>query len=253
MIEIEQRALGALEQHVGAGDDLVGHEAAGVADVGAQALPGGDRVVDPLIDLGGGGRDAAEVHDHRHQLVEVGRHQLAQALAAEQIADAHAAATGLGLVGRADAAPGGADGALATLAHLLDALVVRQDHVGVLPDQQLAAREEPTPGQLGDLVEQRVRIDHHAVAEHARLAGVTHPGRHQMRHELLPVDDQRVPGVGTAAETHDGVGGLGVQVHHLALALVAPLGADHDHDGHRRLLGCTAENMTITAPPRSRR
>ena len=167
------------------------------------------------------------------------------------IAHADAAAAGLGLVRRPDAAPGGADGAgaagRAILAQPVEQLVVRQDHVGALPDEQLVAGEQALGPALGDLALERGRVDDHALAEHAALAGVQDARRNEVGHQLLAVDDQRVAGVGPAAVADHRVGGLGVQVHDLALAFIAPLGADHDHDGHRRLLG-----SLLTAPPARR-
>ena len=48
VIEVEQAALRAFEQHVLAGGDRVRDVAAGIAGVHAQLLAGGERVVDPL-------------------------------------------------------------------------------------------------------------------------------------------------------------------------------------------------------------
>ena len=51
---------------------------------------------------------------------------------------------------------------------------------------------------------------------------------HEVEDHLLVADDERVARVGAAAVAHDRVGLRGEQIHDLALALVAPLGA-HDH------------------------
>ena len=51
-------------------------------------------------------------------------------------------------------------------------------------------------------------------------------------HSSLAAHD-RVPGVVAALKAHDGVGVLGEQVGDLALALVAPLGADYHDPGIR--------------------
>ena len=87
--------------------------------------------------------------------------------------------------------------------------------------------------QLGDLLEEHLGIDHHAVAEHAPLAAAAQDARRdEVRDQLLPVDDERVAGVGAAAVAEDDVGELGVEIDDLAFAFVAPLGADDHHIGH---------------------
>ena len=84
-----------------------------------------------------------------------------------------------------------------------------------------------------DLLEQRVRIDHHAVAQHARLAGMADTGGHEVGDELLAVDHERVAGIRSAAVAHDDIGALGEQIDDLALALITPLSADDDDDRHQ--------------------
>ena len=88
--------------------------------------------------------------------------------------------------------------------------------------------------QLVELVGQHLGVDHHAVADHAQLAGVQDPRGHQVELPRLAVADDRVAGVVAALKAHDGIGPLGEQVGDLSFSLVAPLGADdHDsrHDG----------------------
>ena len=80
-----------------------------------------------------------------------------------------------------------------------------------------------------DLGGQHLRVDHDAVADDARLAGVEDPARDQVELPRLALAHDRVPGVVAALEADDRVGPLGEQVDDLPLALVAPLGA-HDHD-----------------------
>ena len=50
-----------------------------------------------------------------------------------------------------------------------------------------------------------------------------------MQRGLHAVDHQRVAGVVAALEAHHALWHLGQPVDQLALAFVAPLGADHDH------------------------
>ena len=113
----------------------------------------------------------------------------------------------------------------------VDLAMQRQDHVRVLADDEVAiVTEEAALLALGDLLEQHLGIDDHAVAEHAALAAAAqHARRDEVRDKLLPVDDERVAGVGAAAVADHDVGELGVEVDDLAFAFVAPLGAD-DHD-----------------------
>ena len=76
-----------------------------------------------------------------------------------------------------------------------------------------------------------------------------------MELELLAVADDRVAGVVAALEAHDRVGALGEQVGDLALALVAPLGADYDESRHNdrrlcRLLGADRARLLARGPGR---
>ena len=52
-------------------------------------------------------------------------------------------------------------------------------------------------------------------------------GRQQRELVGDAVDDQRVAGIVAALEAHDDIGALRQPVDDLALALIAPLGADH--------------------------
>ena len=82
-------------------------------------------------------------------------------------------------------------------------------------------------------------LDQHLGVEHARPAPSTQSGArpedaagHQPQLVGLVAQHQRVPGVVAALVAGDHVGPLGQQVDDLALALVAPLGADDDRAGH---------------------
>ena len=90
----------------------------------------------------------------------------------------------------------------------------------------------PWPRSFAISVDEVMRVEHDAVADDRQLAG-PHDARGQQRQLVdLVADDERVAGVVAALEAHHDVG-LGRQpVDDLALALVAPLGADHHHVGH---------------------
>ena len=149
----------------------------------------------------------------------------------EQVLDPDADPGDLVAVRRADAAPGGPDPGRAQVA-LDDAVqrpVVRHDQVGVGREQQ-PRTGHPALGQPVDLGEQHLRVDDHAVADHRNAAWGEHPGRHQVQRELPAIrENHRVARVVAALIPHDIVDPLTEQVRDLALALVAPLGAD-EHD-----------------------
>ena len=154
-----------------------------------------------------------------------------------EIADAHAAARDLVLVGRTDAARGRADLALAAprFAEQVELAVVRQDEVRLVADHQPVADGDAGALELVDLGEQRLRIDDHAVADDAGDAVVQDAGRQQAQHELAPVGVDGVPGIVTALVAGDD-GKIGrEQVDDFALAFITPLGAEH-RDVHKRLI-----------------
>ncbi len=106
----------------------------------------------------------------------------------------------------------------------------RQDQRGIFGDAQIVRRHcNALLLERVDFLEQRVRIDHHTIADHRELALAHHAGRQQRQFVGLAVDHQRVAGVMATLEAHDDVGLLGEPVDDLAFALVAPLRADH-HD-----------------------
>ena len=99
-------------------------------------------------------------------------------------------------------------------------------------DSLMSRRERTsTPMRLEplDLAQQVRRVDHHAVADVAGHA-LAHDARwDQLQRRLDALDDQRVAGVVAALEAHHALRVVGQPVDDLALAFVAPLGADHDH------------------------
>ena len=84
-----------------------------------------------------------------------------------------------------------------------------------------------------DLLEQHRQVDHDAVADDRRAAGREDAAGQQVQGVLLVADDDGVAGVVAAVELDDVVDAAAEQVGRLALALVAPLGADDDDRGHR--------------------
>ncbi len=177
------------------------------------------------------------------QRVVVGQQPRDLAVERRQVGEIHhadGAAADLVLVGGADAAHRRADlgaGRRAVLAQARRVRGGRKDQRRVLGDAQVVAGDDDALLAQGrDLLHQMVRVDHDAVADDRQLAGA-HDARGQQR-ELVgdAVDDERVAGVVPALEAHDDVRLDGQPVDDLALAFVAPLGADDDHVRH----GCFA-------------
>ena len=195
----------------------------------------------------------------QQQLVELHRHGLRLG----QVADADGAAGDLVLIGRADAAAGGADLRVAArrLARAVDGRMQRQDQRCAL--SAIRSRSGPTARPCACTraisASSASGIDHHAVADDAELAA--HQARRQQRELVgLVADHQRVAGIMAALEAHDDLGATGEPVDHLALALIAPLGADHGDIRHVSSFrsdrqfqrGAVAQDMRAAQPPRLR-
>ena len=121
------------------------------------------------------------------------------------------------------------------LGHPVEQLVVGQDQVGAGRQLEPLAIDAAALEHV-DLVEQHLRVDHHAVADDRGDVVVEHARRDELEGERLAVDDERVPGVVPTLVADDQVHLLGEEVGELALALVAPLGSDHDGRRHVVLL-----------------
>ena len=255
VVEVEQRRLGALEDHRLAGVERVPAQARGVGDVRLQPVAVADVFLDHAVDVeprvGHAGRrlgdrlrflagflaDLAPLHGELPQRLLLGlqrRPDLGpQDLLVEQILDADPEPQRLVGVGGADPAPRGADRVLPQfrLAGGVEQHVVGHDQVRVGRDPQVADADA-RPFQAVDLTQQHPRVDDHAVADHAGLLRVQDPGGDQVELELLTVADDRVAGVVAALEADDHLSVLGEQIGDLPLALIAPLGSDYDHARH---------------------
>ena len=94
---------------------------------------------------------------------------------------------------------------------------------------EMRRRETSTPRSARPSIsaQQHLRVDHDPVADDDDRAGGERAGRHQVQRVLLTVrGDHRVAGVVAAGVPHDVVDPASEQVGHLALAFIAPLGAD---------------------------
>ena len=83
--------------------------------------------------------------------------------------------------------------------------------------------------RVADLVLQRRRGQHDAVADQAQHAFAQDAGWNQVQHGLLAGDHQRVAGIVAALKPRDRADAFGQQVDDLALAFVAPLCSEDDY------------------------
>ena len=94
---------------------------------------------------------------------------------------------------------------------------------------------DPALGELVELAEEGLGLEHDAVADDAGDAAVQDARRNLAQDEVRVADDDRMAGVGAALVAHDQVGPLGEDVDELALALVPPLRPDDHHAGGLRV------------------
>ena len=148
------------------------------------------------------------------------------------------AAADLVLIGRADAAPRGADRGdrIGRFPDRIEFAMQGQDQRDVFGDPQIfRADRDALPLQFGYFVEERLRIEHHAVADDRELRRPQHAGGQQRQLVGFAIDDQSVTGIVTALEADDDIGLLRQPVDNLALPFVTPLGADDDDIGHSQV------------------
>src|SRR5262245_59268096 len=103
--------------------------------------------------------------------------------------------------------------------------------MGAIADEQVAMIDlDALRAQPVDLVEQRLRRDHHAVADDAGLAGMGDARRDQVEHEFMidsaASNDDGMAGVVAALIASDDVEMGSERIDDLALAFVSPLRAD---------------------------
>jgi hypothetical protein len=228
VVDVEQCALRAFQEHALAARERVPDQSAGVGEEGYDALSQRERFLRHLFGVGeiGGALEA------RHG---AGAHPLdaqGQGLRIHEIAGAHAGARRLVLVGRADAAARRAHRFRAVLALALGEPVVGQDEMRVRRQIEPPLGAHAQGREVVQLLHQGRGIDHDAVADHAALAFAQDARGHEVEHDGAPIVHHAVPGVGASLIAHDPVVLAGQKIDDLALALVAPLGADDDGGRH---------------------
>ena len=176
------------------------------------------------------------VVDLREDQVLLAQHHvelLAEDLRVEQVLDAKADPGGLVAVCGPDPALRGTERVLAQepLRHLLELQVVRHDQVRVAGHDQ-ARHVDAERAELGHLLDQMPRVDDDAAGDHRRDVVVQDARGDELELQQAPLGDDRVARVVSALVADDEVHPVGEVVHRLALALVSPLGPEHDRGRH---------------------
>ena len=114
------------------------------------------------------------------------------------------------LVGRADAALGGADlgpAGVPRFAMGVEFAMQRQDQRDVLGDLEVCRRHlDPLAAQFLDLLDEMIGIEDDAIADDRQLSRANDAGGKQRKLIGLAVDHERVAGVVAALKPHDHVG-----------------------------------------------
>ena len=249
VIDVEQRALRALEQHRLALAQRAVEHVRGLGHIGLQDA----RVRQVLLAdfLNRVGVEAVDFAQDRILLLERSLDLQAEDLLVEQILDTDALASDFVLVARADAALGGSDFVLAEalLVGTVEVFVPRHDDMRVAADLQVLARNA-----LGlehrHFLHEHARVDDDAVADDGNGVLVHDARRHQVQRQFLVTVDDGVSCVVSTLVAHDVVVLARNEVGDFTLAFVAPLGTDENCTGHERSsFRCPAQARPIGILP----
>ena len=233
VVDVEQGALGSLEQGGLAGAQRAVERDAGVVDVGRQLLSPLEGALGhlALVDR----RPAIELFEQEVPLRQRCLDTLAEGLGLQQVLDANARAGNAALVGGADTPTRSTDRGRADLfAGFVERGVYRQDHVRSIGDAQaVAGNREALRAQPVELRKQHLGIDDDAGTDQVQRARNQNSRRDQMENRGLSIDDECMPGVRAALEADHQVGPRSQAVDDLSLAFVAPLGTDAHDVWHR--------------------
>ena len=107
-----------------------------------------------------------------------------------------------------------------------------QDEVRPAGEAQVRSGVDAGRQQLVDFTFENDGIDDHAVAHEVQRVGAEDAGGDGVEDVLLAVEDERVPGVGTALEASDDIVLWRQDVHDFSLPFIAPLEAEQNINFH---------------------
>ena len=230
MVEVQQGALGPLEQNVFAGSGRLVNRAGAVDHMGGEALA----VIGVLLDhrIGVEGFDPIDLLQQFVLFGQRAAEAIPQPGGIEQVQHPDAVAFGFVGIGGADAAARGADAAIAApLFHrLIKQAVVGHGHVG-RGGQLQASYVDAVAQKHVQFPEHHLGVDHGSGTDQAGGVGVEDAGGNEVEFQHPVVDDDRVPGVHAALIADDDVSGTAEQIRDLSLPFVTPLRTDDDDVG----------------------
>ena len=226
VVQVEQRPLGAFQQHTfPLGQDVL-NDLLGGAGVGTElfgpalALGGHFSQVQGLPPVYLGDEGVLLLYD----LFQAGL----QGFPVQQVPDPDSGAASFVHVGRTDAAASGADGGgpAGFLFVVVQRHVVRHDDMGPFADEE-PCRVDAARLQLVQLAEENVGVYDHPVADDALYAGPTDARWDQVQLKGALVVDDSMAGVVAPGIADYAVDVPSKVVDDLPLAFVAPLAANH--------------------------
>ena len=243
MINVEQNALRAFEQNALAGLAHVIKQAPHRIEIGQHRLAHCHQFFENFCGIQ---LRLAKPSEQCVVMHEQPFHLATQGLGIGQIARTNGAAANLVFIGWPDAPARRANlgRARSLFTQTIKFAVQGHDKSRIFGNAQIVPVDHnPLFSQAGYFLGQMPWVNHHAIANDGKFAG-PHDARRQKRELVnLAVDHQRVAGVMPTLETHHHIGAFGKPIDNLALALIAPLRANHCDIRHRQIL----HHMT-TAP-----
>ena len=224
-VDVEHRRLGAFEKYRLLRVEVLVKELDRVGHVGHKRLDHRRIELDHLL---GVERLGAKRRERAIRLCDLCADEIKE-VGLQDVADAHTVTTDLSSVGGTDSATGSANlvalGARGLLG-LVDSAVPLHDHVRALGDME-AALELKTPAfDLFKLFHEVKRVHYDAVADHAVLAVMQDTRGNEVENVFLVSDDYGVARVRAALEADYDIRLFRQEVDNLALAFIAPLGAN---------------------------
>ena len=126
---------------------------------------------------------------------------------------------------------------------LVQLAVPRKKERGALADHHIVRGDHNALRlKFADFLDEALRVQGHAIAEHVDHARPEHAGWQQVQHEFAVAVDDGVAGVSAALKAHDNIKVFRQQVYHPALSFISPV------DSHNRCAGSHLPSSSWASP-----